>query len=255
MRIAILSDIHGNSIALDAVLRDIQGQGVDGYWFLGDYAAIGVDPVGVLERITALPNATFIRGNTDHYITSDDWMPPNDAKRMNDPAAFPKLIEIARCFAWAQGAITTQGWLEWVANLPLEHRVTLPDGTRVLLVHAAPGMDDGPGIYPTMADEDLRASVTGCEADLVFVGHIHWPFERQIDSVRVINVASVSNPPAMDLRAKYAVLEADTAGWHVSFRQVEYDYGAVLEKIRRSCHPAAGYIRHFFEGKFYPDWL
>ena len=66
MRLAILSDIHGHAIALDAVLDDIeQNGGVDGYWFLGDYAAIGANPVKVLERITTLPNATFIRGNTD----------------------------------------------------------------------------------------------------------------------------------------------------------------------------------------------
>ncbi len=52
MRIALLSDIHGNSIALEAVLEDIQAQGdVDAYWVLGDLAAIGYDPVGVLERL------------------------------------------------------------------------------------------------------------------------------------------------------------------------------------------------------------
>ncbi len=57
MKIAVLSDIHGNSVALDAVLRDISSQGgVDAYWVLGDLVALGPDPVGVLERLSKLPN-------------------------------------------------------------------------------------------------------------------------------------------------------------------------------------------------------
>ena len=55
MRIAILSDIHGNSLALDAVLSDLKEEEIDGYWILGDLVALGPDPVGVLERITKLP--------------------------------------------------------------------------------------------------------------------------------------------------------------------------------------------------------
>jgi len=73
MRIALFSDIHGNSIALDAVLQDIQKQGgVDAYWILGDLVAIGPDPVGVLDRLTSLENTRFIRGNGDRYGVKPD---------------------------------------------------------------------------------------------------------------------------------------------------------------------------------------
>jgi 3',5'-cyclic AMP phosphodiesterase CpdA len=62
MRLAILSDIHGNPLALDAVLADIQSQGdVDAYWVLGDFAALGYDPVTPLEKVTALSHASFTR--------------------------------------------------------------------------------------------------------------------------------------------------------------------------------------------------
>jgi len=71
--IALLSDIHGNPIALDAVLEDIQQQGgADQYWILGDLAAIGHDPVGTLEKLARLPNATFVRGNTDRYLVTGE---------------------------------------------------------------------------------------------------------------------------------------------------------------------------------------
>ena len=73
MRIALLSDIHGNPLALDAVLADIAAQGgVDTYWVLGDFSSLGYDPVGVLERVTALPNASFTRGNHDRYTVTGE---------------------------------------------------------------------------------------------------------------------------------------------------------------------------------------
>jgi predicted phosphodiesterase len=66
MRIAILDDIHGNELALNAVLRDIEARGgVNAYWILGDLVALGPQPVRVLEILSGLPNTRFIRGNTD----------------------------------------------------------------------------------------------------------------------------------------------------------------------------------------------
>ena len=93
MRLAILSDIHGNPIALDAVLADIQRQGkVDAYWVLGDFDALGYDPVTPLEKLAALPHASFTRGNTDRYVVTEDLpLPPE--KALEDPALLPQIIE------------------------------------------------------------------------------------------------------------------------------------------------------------------
>ncbi len=77
MRLALFSDVHGNPVALDAVLADIAAQGqVDAFLVLGDVAAIGYDPVAVIERLVALPNVHFVRGNTDRYTTSGERPPP-----------------------------------------------------------------------------------------------------------------------------------------------------------------------------------
>ncbi len=65
MKIAILSDIHGNRLALDVVLNTLKPEDIDAYWILGDLVALGPDPVGVLERIEQLPSCSVIRGNTD----------------------------------------------------------------------------------------------------------------------------------------------------------------------------------------------
>ncbi len=255
MRLALLSDIHGNPIALDAVLADIQAQGgVDAYWVLGDFAALGYDPAGVLERLASLPQAHFVRGNTDRFVTMGERPEPTVEDVRDDPRALPRLLEVAQSFAWTQGAVTATGWFDWLAQLPLEQRLVLPDGTRLLGVHAVPGADDGYGIYPTMSDTELRTALKDCAANLVCVGHTHWPMERAIDGIRVVNLGSVSNPMAPDLRASYALLTADESGYELQPRRAEYDHAAVIAAIARSRHPGAAYLLHFQRGAAIPRW-
>jgi hypothetical protein len=81
-----------------------------------------------------------------------------------------------------------------------------------------------------------------CQADIVCVGHTHVPFVRVVDKVTVINPGPVSNPLAPDLRAAYAILDADSNGFTVSLQRVEYDHQATIEAVQRSNHPAARFI-------------
>ena len=192
MRIALLSDIHGNAIALDAVLTDIAMQGgVDEYWILGDLVAVGPQPVAVLERLQALPNARFTRGNTDVYITTGERPPPTSADVLTNPHRLLVFEEVAQTMAWTQGAIAATGWLPFLDALPLEQRLTLPEGTRLLGVHASPGEEGGPGIRPDYPVAEIAARIAGCEADLLCVGHTHWPMNVRIGVTHVVNLGSV----------------------------------------------------------------
>ena len=113
MRVAIFSDIHGNTIALDAVLADISARGgADWYWVLGDLVAIGADPVGTLERLVALPAALFVQGNTERYVLTGERPYPSIDDALSDPKLLPRLVEVAHSFAWTQGAITAAGWFD-----------------------------------------------------------------------------------------------------------------------------------------------
>ncbi|GHO90174.1 hypothetical protein KSF_002220 [Reticulibacter mediterranei] len=249
MRLALLSDIHGNPLALDAVLADIQNQGeVDGYWVLGDFAALGYDPVTPLEKLVALPQASFTRGNTDRYVMTGD-LPIQPERVLQDRTLLPQVIEAARSFSWTRGYLSATGWLDWLMNLPLEVRLTLPDGTRVLGVHASPGRDDGSGIQSTHSDNQLERRLASCEADLVLVGHTHIPLDRQVGKRRVINLGSISNPITPGLQATYALLDANEQGYRIQLREVDYDHEAVIKAIKSSRHPTPSFLIGFMRGE------
>ncbi len=242
MRLALIADIHGNRIALDAVLEDAAEQRVDGYCFLGDLVE-GYDPSGVLERITTLPNACFVVGNTETYIISGKG-PPDlrlEAVRQH-PERLAKFQEAADARAWCKGWLGATGWDDWVLSLPVEHRLVLPNNQALRCAHSTPGYADGPGIGPHISDEELSELIAGCQANIVCVGHTHVSFMREIKGITVINPGPVGSPLAPDLRAMYAILDTDKQGVEIIHRWVEYDHQAVIEAIQKSYYPSARFI-------------
>ena len=243
MRIALLADIHGNAIALEAVLADIGREGgADAFWVLGDLVAIGPDPVGVLERLSSLAGLRVIRGNTDRYVAFGDRPGPSIAEVQADAALFKPLIQVANTFAWTQGMVTAAGWLSWLKELPLDFEMELPDGTRFLGVHASPGTDDGTGISPASSDEEIGALFDGCGARLVCVGHTHLPLDRQWKHLHLVNPGSVGLSRTPDLHACYAFLETDIDGYRLQFRRTAFDRDAVIAQLNDLGHPARDYI-------------
>ena len=257
MRIAVLSDIHGNCVALDAVLADIDSnnqEAVDEYWILGDLAAAGAQPLEVMERLDELTNARFVRGNSERYLTTGARPLATPVEEMTDLSLLPAYVGVLESFAWTAGAMAAGGHLPFILDLPLEQRLTLPDESRVLLVHASPGRDDGAGFVPRYRDEEMGARLNGCDADLVCVGHTHWPQSFHLNGVHVVNPGSIGNPLIPSLRATYAVLEADGKGYRVEHRAVEYDRGLAERKAWEVQHPQAEFISSFLRGERVRQW-
>jgi predicted phosphodiesterase len=255
MRIAILTDIHGNSLALQAALDDIEKRGGGAeFWFLGDLVALGHDPIGVMQRLAALPKARFVRGNTDKYVLTDEHPGPSLVEIQNDLPRLKQRIRMVSSISWTAGAVAASGYLPILEALPLEMRAVLPDGTRVLAAHAAPGSDDGNGIHPATTDAEMSELLAGVDADLVLVGHTHAPFDRHLGEVRVVNPGSISNSFPPDLRAKYALLVADERGYSLEFHAAEYDREAVIEAIQRLRQPSADYVSGYMRGENKPGW-
>jgi predicted phosphodiesterase len=229
MRVAVISDVHGNLVALDAVLADIAGgePGVDGHWVLGDLVAHGPRPVECVRRMAALPGLVAVRGNTDRYVLTE-----------------PPSPEMRPSFDWTRRALGDAGLLDWLDALPVETRPVPPDGSHVLLVHASPGRDDGPGLDPYAADDDLVSNGFSSDAaDLILVGHTHHADVRRLRGAHVVNPGPVSLPRESDDLARYAVLTATRDGWSVEHHTVPYDRDATLADLDAVGHPSADWLR------------
>ncbi len=251
MRIAIFSDVHGNAIALDAVLAAIdEDGGADAFWFVGDAAALGHDPASTVEALAGIPDLVAVRGNTDRYIVDDHLeRAPNFAAMLasDDEAVRQRAGTMIGSMVWARDALIASGDLDWVRALPLDARVELPDGTRVLIVHASPGTDDGPGLGDAETDDEVRALIANADADLIIVGHTHVPIDRTVDDVRIWNLGSVSMPLTGDVRAMWTLLEADESGYRLERHHAPYDVAAMLAAAEVVDHPAIDLIRRTWD--------
>jgi predicted phosphodiesterase len=136
-----------------------------------------------------------------------------------------------------------------MGEMPSSQRVELPDGSRLLGVHADPTRDDGMGLGAHVPAEYVAAAVAGCDAEVVCAGHTHRPYDAVVDGTRVVNLGSVSNPHPPDLRASYAVVEATAHGCTVEHRRVDYDREAVIGLLERRRHPGRAWIVAHLRGE------
>jgi predicted phosphodiesterase len=248
MRLGLLSDVHGDLVALEAVVADGRARGVDAWWVLGDLVAIGPDPVGTLELLIALPGVRFISGNTDRYVVTGDRPPPTAADVLGDPSLRPIFDEVEASFDWTRDVLDRSGWLAWLAALPGDVRQAMPDGGHLVGVHASPWSDDGAGITPSTGEDELRSMLDAAAADILVGGHTHRVTDRLVDGRRVLNLGSVGNPITDDPRPSWCTIDVGERAPVVSSHRVGHDPEAVLERIRRSGHPAAGYLSSFHRG-------
>jgi predicted phosphodiesterase len=251
MRLGVMSDIHGNPIALDAVLADGAARGVDRWWVLGDIVAVGPEPVATLERLANVPHVDVTYGNTERYVLTGDRPRPHADDVAEQPELLDLFTRVESSFSWTRGALAATGWLDWLAALPLEVRVELDDGSRVLGVHGSPGRDDGDGFTPHRPESELADALVGARADIVIAGHTHQPTDRRVDGVRVLNAGSVSNPITDDLRAGYLIVAGNRHGHDIEHHRVTYDREAFLRAVTASGHPEHDYIASFQRGEQY----
>ncbi len=215
MRIAVLSDIHGNLLALDACLVDLESQGgADAIVAAGDLCLDGPKPKKVLQRLEEI-GAACIRGNTERYLSED-----------GSGRTFSSA-EIAQ-IAWTRREIGER-WLSWIKELPFAMRVG-EDSNQLLLVHANPKTDDE-YISPD-ADEAVLQRLIGNErATAIAFGHLHIPYVRIWRKKLLVNVSSAGLPKDGDPRAGYAILTEREGGWQVKHRRVPFDVKRVATQL------------------------
>ncbi|TML05847.1 MAG: metallophosphoesterase family protein [Actinobacteria bacterium] len=194
--LAVLYDIHGNVVALDQVLKDAHAAGADAYLLGGDFASWSPWPLETIERLRALPNTTWIRGNGERWLRE----PPADR-----PDVAAELRELD------SGLGTEEGWL-----YSLQAQAELEG---VLYVHGSPLSDVES--FPVEAGEDDERMLNGARDRTVVFGHSHLQFRRPgPDGTTLINPGSAGMPLDGDARAAYALRHDDG---EFEFRRVEYD--------------------------------
>ena len=199
--LAVLYDIHGNLIALDEVLRDADAAGADAYLLGGDFASWSPWPVETIERLRALPNTIWIRGNGERWLRE----PPMDR---------PEVLEALQR---GSGLGTDEGWLY---SLQAQHQL---DG--VLYVHGSP-LSDVESFPPDPSDGDERM-LNGVRDQTVVFGHSHLQFRRPgPGGTLLVNPGSAGMPLDGDPRAAYALRHEDG---EFEFRRVEYDIERVAQ--------------------------
>lgn len=222
--IALISDIHGNLAALDAVLADIAAAGVEATYCLGDLVGYGPDPAGVIDRVRGLGIPT-VRGNYDDGI----------GNRRGECGCYYSTEQAradgAGSYAFTSAALDDEH-TAWLAALPDEIRIEL-GGVRVLLVHGSPRKINE--YLGTDRSDDLLARLAAsAEADVIAIGHTHVPYDRTVavpgrGPVRFVNAGSTGKPKDGDPRACWTELAFGPAPGElaVTVHRVAYDVAAV----------------------------
>jgi predicted phosphodiesterase len=205
-RIALFSDVHGNLVALDAVLDDIASSGIEEVYCLGDLVGYGPDPVGVMGRIRDLGIPT-IRGNYDDGI--GNYRGECGCYYVTEQAK----ADGAASYEFTDAALDDVDH-RWLASLPNDIRFEQAD-VRVLLAHGSPRKINE-YLLLDREDKQLARLADQAEADVVCVGHIHILYHRKLAAVdgRVVHYVSsgsVGKPKDGDSRAGWVELLIGTA--------------------------------------------
>jgi predicted phosphodiesterase len=257
MRLGVVSDVHGNDVALRAVLADAAGCQIDRWWVLGDLVLSGPRPAEVLELLQSLPAVEMLRGNTDRYVLTGEQPAPHATAA--DAARRVDLVEryglMAAGIGWTRGVLTQAGLLGPLADLPGQLRLSLPDGTRVLGVHASPAADSGRGISPDISDDVLGPLLAGCGADVVIGGHTHRAADRRVNGIRALNPGSTGIPLCPGQAGWLLIESADdpgrsaAVGLRVELRIAPFDVDAVVRDLQARLHPNADFLTAVLTGR------
>jgi predicted phosphodiesterase len=240
MRLAILSDIHGNLSALEAVLADLkQAGGADKTWVLGDLCTFGPRPVECLQMIREIPEVQVIGGNTDRYLVRGvvPAVRPKDEAEWQQASA--KLRQTAENFAWTISKLSFADY-EYLTKLHHGLDLNIPGYGWAIGYHGSPGNDEYI-LLPDTPHEEVLDQFLDQGGRLGFGGHTHIPMDRDLGQWRVINVGSVGLPKD-EPRACYALATFNDDSVIIEHRRVEFDRDAVLVDLRQQNHPAVDWV-------------
>jgi putative phosphoesterase len=240
-RLAVLSDVHGNLLALEAILADMVAQTTpDVVWVLGDLVAFCPWPAETLARLREIPNVALLQGNTDRYLVTGR----RPAAVVHSPedwgAMVAKLAERDANFRWTVERLSYADY-ESLRDLSTRLEMDIPGYGLIVAVHANAKNDETP-LLPDAPDDRVRASFSSLGARLVLYGHTHRPVDRRVDGMRIVNDGSVGLPLDGNPDPAYALLDFENGDCDVAIRRATYPRDAVIAELERVAHPAREWV-------------
>ena len=222
--VAVLSDVHGNLAALEAVRKALKKEKPDAVIVAGDHVMNGPDPVGVVDTLREMEasGATIVQGNTDVAVADFDYS-----------AAFPWFtdgvpdVHVAAA-EWAHDALG-EDRVGWLRRLASERRLMLDD-TMVLACHASPGSQTQ-GFDAQLDPSVMLERISRTDARIICCGHTHVPEVRDLGWKIIVNDGSAGYVFDGDPSASWALVEIDGDEIRTEIRRTEFDTMAVANAI------------------------
>lgn len=238
MRIAVISDMHGNDLAFEAVEEDIKREDVDQIVCLGDAVQGGPQPAEVVQRLRRM-NCPVVMGNADAWLisgeeTADEGIPPERLKKMGD-------IRL-----WSLSKLTEDD-IDFIAKFQPTVTIQLEDGVDLLCFHGSPASFDD-GILPAAPEEEFQKFLGRYAGQVLTGGHTHAQQIRRLGDLFFFNPGSVGfafshNQPDNEFHAdpwaEYAILTSGNGQVSVEFRRIPFDPQELTRTYRESGRPFA----------------
>lgn len=222
MKIAVLSDIHGNMFALRAVLDDMKQFDIARVFCLGDLAMAGPEPNKTLDFVRT-QDWTVIQGNTDEMIA-------NFSDTVYETVKSGAEI-MANALEQDVNEISDEN-KKYLKNLPI-NKSTEIGGLKILFVHGSPRRNNE-NVFPNMDMDVIEDIFNEVDADVVFCGHTHMPCGYQTNSkVTVVNDGSVGRPFTEDPKACYVIAEINNGNIEIEHRMVDYDKDSAVAILQK----------------------
>ncbi|MFL5938041.1 MAG: metallophosphoesterase family protein [Gaiellaceae bacterium] len=239
MRTALISDVHGNAVALDAVLADLERDPVDQVVCLGDMIQGGAEPAEVVRRLREL-RCPVVLGNADAFLLDPE---------SGEEATTQRQLAVRE---WTVAQIGADG-VAFIDSFRPTLDVSLGDGRMLLAFHGSPTSFDDI-VLPHLEEGEFRRLLGPPAADVLAGGHVHLQWLRRYGDSTFLNPGSVGlaydhAQPAdtddlrIDAIAEYARLDVDGELLQIAFRRIPLDRDAVLAAIDASGMPHADYLR------------
>ena len=216
MKIALISDIHGNQIALEAVLADIKRIGVDQIICLGDIANVGPHPSQCIDIIRDL-NCPVVQGNHELYLLGrfedDEW----------------RTSPIWSGMRWSRDQLRLDQ-MTYIDELPLQYEIAGNGRAGATFVHASP-LSQYRGFMPHHDNNDIAKRMNGLDNTTLFCGHTHIALYRPWSNTWLVNIGSVGMPIDGTPTAKYVIATRLKHEWHVQYRMIEYNIDQLMAEF------------------------